>query len=114
MALRCLLVDDNRQFLALAQRLLESQGIEVVGGASGADEAVVLAGELRPDVVLVDVQLGDENGLELAERLAPSVAVVLISTHPEDELAEVIADSPAVGFLAKRSLSAPAIEALLG
>jgi CheY-like chemotaxis protein len=113
-ALRCLLVDDNAPFLALASRLLVSQGIEVVGAASSSQEAVRLAGELEPDVALVDVQLGEEDGLELAARLSRSMPVVLISTHSEEELTELIAASPAVGFIAKRKLSADAIATLIG
>jgi CheY-like chemotaxis protein len=115
-ALRCLIVDDNDSFLASASRLLETQGLEVVGAASSSEQALVLAGMLRPDVVLVDVQLGEEDGIEVARRFrasTPSIPVILISTHAEDELGELIADSPAVGFLAKRALSADAIAALL-
>jgi two-component system, NarL family, nitrate/nitrite response regulator NarL len=116
--LRCLLVDDSQEFLASASRLLESQGVEIVGRASSGREAVRLADALRPDVVLVDVQLGEEDGLEVARQLnagARSTLVVLISTHSrEDELAELIADSPAIGFLPKTALSAAAIAGLLG
>jgi two-component system, NarL family, nitrate/nitrite response regulator NarL len=116
-ALRCLLVDDNEAFLGSASRLLESQGLQVVGCASSGNEAVRLAQTLQPDVALVDVQLGDEDGLEVARRLsagAQSTPVVLISTHSQDELAELIADSPAVGFLSKTALSGAAIAVLLG
>jgi two-component system nitrate/nitrite response regulator NarL len=116
-ALRCLLVDDNEAFLGSASRLLESQGLQVVGCASSGNEAVRLAQTLQPDVALVDVQLGDEDGLEVARRLsagARSTPVVLISTHSQDELAELIADSPAVGFLSKTALSGAAIAVLLG
>jgi len=115
-ALRCLIVDDNGSFVASATRLLESQGMEVAGSASSSVQALELAGALLPDVVLVDVQLGEEDGLELARRFdvaLPEVPVVLVSTHGEDEVAELIADSPAVGFLPKRVLSAGAIAALL-
>jgi DNA-binding NarL/FixJ family response regulator len=114
--LRCLIVDDNEAFLASASRLLASQGLDVVGRVSSSAEAVSLAVALRPDVVLVDVQLGEEDGLALAARLAaeaPSAAVILISTHTEDELAELVAASPAVGFLAKSGLGAEAIAGLL-
>jgi DNA-binding NarL/FixJ family response regulator len=115
-ALRCLIVDDNGSFVASATRLLESQGMEIAGSASSSEPALELARALLPDVVLVDVQLGEEDGLELARRLdvaLPEVPVVLVSTHGEDEVAELIADSPAVGFLPKRVLSASAIAALL-
>jgi two-component system, NarL family, nitrate/nitrite response regulator NarL len=116
-ALRCLIVDDNEAFLGSASRLLESQGLEVVGRVSSAEEAVRLAQTLKPDVALVDVQLGDEDGLEVTRQMnarARSTPVVLISTHAQDELAELIADSPAVGFLPKTALSAAAIADLLG
>jgi DNA-binding NarL/FixJ family response regulator len=114
--LRCLIVDDSEAFLTSASRLLASQGLVVLGGVSSSVEAVSLAVALRPDVVLVDVQLGEEDGLALAARLAsevPSTAVILISTHTEDELAELVAASPALGFLAKSALGAEAIATLL-
>jgi DNA-binding NarL/FixJ family response regulator len=115
-ALRCLLVDDNEAFLASASRLLEAQGLEVVGRATSGDEAMRLAETLLPDVVLVDVQLGEEDGLELARQLGSrfsSLPVVLISTHTRDDLADLIAETPAVGFLPKTGLTADAITALL-
>jgi DNA-binding NarL/FixJ family response regulator len=111
-----LLVDDSEDFLTSASRLLEAQGMEVVGRASSGTEAVGLAEELHPDVALVDVQLGEEDGIEVARRLiarTPWTRVVLISTHSQDDLAELIADSPAIGFLPKPALDAAAITALL-
>ena len=116
MALRCLIVDDNEEFLDSASRLLSAQGLEVVGGASTGAEAVRLVRTLAPDVALVDVQLGDEDGLEVARRLAADgreMRIILISTHSENELAELIAGSPAVGFLPKTALGADAIAAIL-
>ena len=119
MPIRCLIVDDSVQFAQVASELLEEEGIDVLGVAAGGDEAVRLAGDLRPDLALVDIDLGEENGLAVARRLldgedgALAGAVILISTHAEQEFAELIAASPAVGFLAKSELSAEAIEALL-
>jgi len=116
-ALRCLLVDDNVAFLDSASRLLEGQGVRVVGRASSGEEGLALAAMVRADVVLLDVQLGDEDGLEIARRLEeefPLLPVILISTHAEDELAELIARSPAVGFVAKSALGVAAIGELLG
>jgi DNA-binding NarL/FixJ family response regulator len=115
-ALRCLIVDDSEEFLDSASRLLSAQGLEVVGRASSGVEAVRLVATLRPDVVLVDVRLGDEDGLEVARRIAADARetrIILISTHSEDELAELIAGSPAVGFLPKAALGADAIAELL-
>ena len=119
MAIRCLIVDDSPWFAAEAGNLLEEEGIRVLGVATGGDEAVRLARVLRPDLALVDIDLGGESGLAVARRLCAEQdgslagAVILISTHGEEEFTELIAASPAVGFLAKSELSADAIEALL-
>jgi len=118
MMLRCLIVDDSHHFLAAARGLLERQGMTVVGVASTSAEALQRTRELRPDVTLVDIDLGGESGLELARRLhheaGPAPArVILVSTHAEEDYAELIAASPAVGFLSKSTLSAGAIRELL-
>jgi DNA-binding NarL/FixJ family response regulator len=115
--LRCLIVDDSESFLASASRLLAAQGVEVVGCASSGAEALQLAQKLEPDVALVDVQLGREDGLEVTRRLAataPVTPIILISSHSKDELAELVLDSSAAGFLPKASLGADAIVELLG
>jgi DNA-binding NarL/FixJ family response regulator len=117
MALRSLIVDDNTHFLTAARDLLEREGVEVVGVASSGAEALQLAGMLRPDVALVDIDLGDESGLDLARRLVGADGersrVVLISAYSENDFADLIAASPAVGFLSKAELSAAKIEELL-
>jgi DNA-binding NarL/FixJ family response regulator len=113
---RCLLVDDSPPFLDAARGLLERQGITVVGAASSSVGALHWAEELRPDVVLVDIDLGGESGLELARHLHGQgglAPVILISTHAEQDYAELIAASPAIGFLPKTALSADAIRDLL-
>jgi CheY-like chemotaxis protein len=115
----CLIVDDSSGFLAVARRLLERQGVTVAGVASSGAEAVRRFAELRPDVVLVDLYLGSESGLNLAERLAAmpgsdSTAIILISTHAEEEYRDLVEASAAVGFIPKDRLSADAIEALTG
>jgi CheY-like chemotaxis protein len=117
-ALRCLIVDDNPGFLEAARTLLEQQGLQVVGVASTGAEAVRRAADLHPDVTLVDIDLGADSGFEVARRLVddPSVdpgQLILISAHAEDDFAELIQASPAVGFLVKPALSAAAIERLL-
>jgi CheY-like chemotaxis protein len=116
--LRCLIIDDSPRFLEAARGLLERQGVTVVGVASTSAEALQRVQELRPDVTLLDIDLGGESGLELARRLhdRPELApapVILISTHAEQDYAELIAASPAVGFLSKTALSADAIRGLL-
>ena len=70
MPLRCLIVDDSEEFVASASRLLGSQGMDVVAVASSGEGALRLAGSLAPDVALVDIELGDEDGIELSHRLA--------------------------------------------
>jgi CheY-like chemotaxis protein len=114
--LRCLIIDDSPRFLDAARGLLERQGITVVGVASNSAEALQRVVELRPDVTLLDIDLGGESGLELARRLhgRPGPApVILISTHAEQDYEELIAASPAIGFLPKTALSAAAIRDLL-
>jgi DNA-binding NarL/FixJ family response regulator len=118
MTLRLLIVDDNAQFLVAARCLLKSEGIEVVGVASTSADALRFARSLRPDVTLVDVDLGEESGFELAERLTDTAGgeaqrVILTSAYPEQDLAELIEASPALGFLPKPQLSARAIFDLL-
>jgi two-component system nitrate/nitrite response regulator NarL len=113
---RCLLIDDSPEFLASAARLLESQGIDVVGCATSTREGLELVGELEPNLALVDIELGDEDGIALAQQLetyAPSVRVVLISAYDPADVSELIVESRAVGFLPKSALSADAIAALL-
>jgi two-component system nitrate/nitrite response regulator NarL len=119
MTLRSLIVDDNAHFLTAARALLEREGVAVVGVASSCAEAVQLAGKLRPDVALVDIDLGEESGFDVARRLAgaggPELSpVVLISAYPEGDFADLIAASPAVGFLSKSDVSAMNIQAVLG
>jgi CheY-like chemotaxis protein len=119
MAIRCLIVDDSPRFARVAVELLEEEGIDVLAVASGGEEAVRLARELRPNLALVDIDLGADNGLAVARRLRGGEhgelveAVIVISTHAQEEFAELIEASPAVGFLPKAALSADAIEALL-
>jgi two-component system, NarL family, nitrate/nitrite response regulator NarL len=113
----CLIVDDNEDFVSSASSLLASQGIDVVGCAFSAAEALELVAALQPDVALVDVELGDEDGIVLSHQLAaraPSTRIVLVSSYDRDDLVELIEDSPAVGFLPKNELGAAAIERLLG
>jgi DNA-binding NarL/FixJ family response regulator len=113
---RCLIVDDNDGFVAAARKLLEAGGITVVGSASSSVEAFDLVSSLRPDVTLVDIDLGAENGLELAGRLhetdTPS-PVVLVSAYSADDFSESIADCGAAGFVPKSQLTASAIRDVL-
>lgn len=113
MRLRLFIVDDSARFLESASTYLERDGITVVGVATNSAEALQLIEELQPDVTLVDIDLGEENGFDLVERLAANDAgpakVILVSTHSGKDLAELIEASPALGFLSKTQLSAKAI-----
>ena len=119
MPLRCLLVDDNDAFLETASVLLEREGLAVVGLASSTAEALRQARALRPDLILVDIGLGDESGFDLARLLArdgqgAGADVILISTAAEADYRELIDESPAAGFLAKSQLSVRGISQILG
>ncbi len=114
--MRCLVIDDSERFLASAVRLLESQGVDVVGCASSGPEALRLASALAPDVALVDVELGAEDGIEVARRLIADplhTPVILISAHEPGELADLTGDTT-IRFLPKPSLGAAEIRRLLG
>src|SRR3954470_22162596 len=118
MPIRCLIVDDNSSFRQVMGGLLEEQGLEVVGGAASAAEALQQIAELRPDVALIDIDLGRDSGLTLAARLretpGPAVPIViLISTHDGGAFAELIERSSALGFLPKTELSGAAIRRML-
>ena len=118
MATRLLIVDDNESFLEIVRGLLEQEGLSVVGVASTCADALPLFETLRPDVVLVDIFLGEQSGLKLARRLVEDgqgdrAKVILISTHAEADLADLVAASPAAGFLPKTELSAKAIRRIV-
>ena len=112
--LRCLIVDDNTSFLEAARALLELEGMDVVATVTTGDDALREVVALRPDVVLVDVMLGEESGFDVARRLDTlGCAIVMISTHGAADLADLLTESPARGFLPKSQLSALAIRELL-
>jgi CheY-like chemotaxis protein len=119
MPLRCVLVDDNGAFLKTASLVLGREGLTVVGMASSIAEALRQVRALRPDVVLVDIGLGDESGFDLARLLAQDgqgggAEVILISTGAEADYRELIDESPAAGFLTKSELSVRGISRILG
>jgi DNA-binding NarL/FixJ family response regulator len=119
MALRCFIVDDSPHFQAAARNLLERDGLAVVGVASTTDEALRRVEGADPDVVLVDVDLGDESGFELVRRFQRETSldrsrVILISTYAEEDLGELVRSAPAAAYLSKSRLSADAIRRILG
>lgn len=115
--LRCLLVDDNDAFLKAASFLLEREGLTVAGAASTIAEALQQSEALWPDVILIDIGLGDESGFDLGRRLARNgsgATVIMISTRAQADYAKLIAENPVAGFLAKSELSARGIRRLHG
>src|SRR5437763_6597868 len=118
-SLRCLIVDDNPSFREEMRGLLAEQGLDVVGEAGSGAEAFRQIADLGPDVALIDIDLGEESGLELARRLRERLGraavphLILISTHDEAEYADLIEASSAIGFVAKTDLSAATIRQML-
>ena len=111
-----LIVDDHDGFRRDARALLEADGFEVVGEAADGESAVGAATRLRPGLVLLDIQLPDMDGFEVALRLAAAAdppAVVLTSSRSAGAYRRRLAGSPARGFVPKNELSGEALSALL-
>jgi DNA-binding NarL/FixJ family response regulator len=111
-----LVVDDHGGFRASARKLLQAEGFDVVGEAADATAGIEAVRALRPDVVLLDIQLPDFDGI-LASRqmgaLNGSSAIILISSRDLDDLGGALAESPARGFIPKSELSGDVIRELL-
>ncbi len=111
-----LIVDDHPSFRGTARALLEAEGYEVVGEAADGAGAVAAASRLRPQVVLLDVQLPDLDGFEVAARLRSLdhvPQIVLTSSRDGSDFGSLIAGCGALGFVPKAELSGPALAALL-
>ncbi|MGZ4173789.1 MAG: response regulator [Solirubrobacteraceae bacterium] len=111
-----LIVDDHATFRASARLLLESEGFEVVGEADDGGSAIEQISTVAPDVVLLDVQLPDIDGFEVATRVtrqASPPAVILVSSHDSRDFGSLVKDSGARGFVAKGDLSGDSLRALL-
>jgi len=111
-----LIVDDHASFRASARALLSAEGFEVVGEAEDGELAVDEIERLRPDVVLLDVQLPGIDGFEVANRVAANGArpdIILTSSRDAGDYGDLVTQSPARGFVPKDELSGAAIAALL-
>jgi len=112
-----LIVDDHPSFRATARALLQAEGFDVVGEAENGVAALRSAKELHPDVVLLDVQLPDFDGFEVATRLTGNGAgplVVLTSSRDGSDFGPLVHQSGARGFVPKAELSGAALKAVLG
>jgi DNA-binding NarL/FixJ family response regulator len=110
------IVDDHPSFRATARAVLEAEGYEVVGEAADAASALALVEEIRPELVLLDVQLPDGTGFGVAQALTRNgtgPSVVLTSSRDASDFGPLVAASGAVGFIAKADLSGAALAALL-
>ena len=119
MSRRTLIVDDNLAFLAAAKAVLDGAEFAIVDAVANSADALGKVDELELDLILLDVDLGEESGFVLAQQISDRLddgapKMVLISAHPEDDFADLIAESPAVGFLAKSELSRDRLATLLG
>ena len=115
-ARRVLVVDDHASFRRCARELLNSEGYEVVGEAADGASALALAARLRPELVLLDIQLPDSDGFAVAERLLasdPGLQVVLVSSRDRSTYGPLVETSGALGFISKSELAGAALERLL-
>ena len=113
---RVLIVDDHMSFRQLARRLLEHSGYLVVGEAATAAEAVRVARNLAPDVVLLDIQLPDLDGFAVAislRELPSPPAVVLISSRDSADYGPRVQECGAMAFIAKADLTVDSFRAAL-
>jgi DNA-binding NarL/FixJ family response regulator len=111
-----LIVDDHEDFRSSARTLLELEGFEVVGLAADGPSALSAVEALRPDVVLLDVQLPGMDGFEVVRELRARkerTRVVLISSRDRSAYAGELREAAVVGFLGKSELSGAALHALV-
>jgi DNA-binding NarL/FixJ family response regulator len=112
-----LIVDDHAAFRTAARALLEAAGFEVVGEAPNGTGAVEAVRELRPAIVLLDVQLPDIDGFTVAERLLDdrtTPAIVFTSSRSIASVRWRLDDHPTWSFISKNELSGEALTALVG
>jgi DNA-binding NarL/FixJ family response regulator len=113
---RVLIVDDHAPFRSIARQVLTTDGFLIVGEAADGAEAIRACGELRPDLVLLDIQLPDIDGFAVAAVLTTGVdppAVVLVSSRSRTDYGSRIEDCRARGYIAKAALSEDAVRRLL-
>lgn len=112
-----LIVDDHADFRRSAGAMLEAEGYDIVGEAADGEAALRLLAGLRPDIVLLDIQLPGADGFAVAEQVAVGTdppVVVLISSRDADAYGRRLLEARARGFIAKDVLSGASLTALLG
>jgi DNA-binding NarL/FixJ family response regulator len=112
-----LIVDDHPSFRASARLMLESEGYQVIGEAADGSAGLLAAADLRPELVVLDVQLPDMDGFEVARRLTDErggPVVILVSSRDGSDFGPLVAESGARGFIAKGDLCGATLTALLG
>jgi DNA-binding NarL/FixJ family response regulator len=116
MTMTLLIVDDHASFRTFASAMLGAEGFEVTGEAEDGEAALAAVERLRPDVVLLDVQLPGIDGFEVARRLAKSgggARIVMVSSREASDYGQRLTNSPIEGFIPKQDLSGAALTALL-
>lgn len=116
MAVTVLIVDDHRTFRETARLLLESEGFHVVGEAENGESAVAQATSLAPELILLDVQLPDIDGFQVARRVTgspPAPTVIMVSSRDDSDFGPLVAASGARGFVTKAELSGDRLRAIL-
>jgi DNA-binding NarL/FixJ family response regulator len=114
---RVLIVDDHPSFRASARVLLEAEGFDVVGEAEDGASAISETCRLRPEIVLLDVQLPDIDGFDVATKItgqgSGSPAVILVSSRDSSDFGPLVSRCGAMGFVPKAELSGERLQELL-
>jgi DNA-binding NarL/FixJ family response regulator len=113
---RVLIVDDHPSFRASARVLLESEGFDVVGEAEDGASAISETWRLRPEIVLLDVQLPDTDGFDVAAQITArgeAPAVILVSSRDSSDFGPLVSRCGAMGFVPKAELSGQRLQELM-
>ena len=112
-AVNVLVVDDQAPFRAAERAVLSRlPGFALVAEAASGEEAIELAATLAPDLVLMDINMGEIDGIEATRRITaqhPATKVILVSTYGLDDLPADARTSGAIGYVNKDELSPRAI-----
>jgi len=116
MSIRILIADDHGVLRAGLRALLSAESeLEVVDEASSGSEALILAGELQPDLILLDISMSDLGGIEVTRRLKemlPNVRVLILTVHEDESLLQEAIQAGASGYIVKRAVESELIDAI--